>query len=156
MSHPRTAAMFRGNPGEDFQCRCSMVMWDPEIDGDYEVKDSDLLERREAERKAEAAEREKGLQTALKKAERKAEILRKANERLANRTPLDRERSAYTYYGRHPDAVFRKNKCDTIEQAFLSISELDIARQYAGEKTFFRNGNLRYTDRLAKKKAKER
>ncbi len=28
-----------------------MVAWDPEIDGKYEVKESDLLERREAERK---------------------------------------------------------------------------------------------------------
>ena len=44
----RTASMFHGNPGEDFQCRCSMVAWDPEIDGKYEVK-----ERPEQEKGAE-------------------------------------------------------------------------------------------------------
>ena len=35
----RSATMFHGNPGEDFQCRCSMVAWSPEIDGKYEVKE---------------------------------------------------------------------------------------------------------------------
>ncbi len=40
VEHPRTAGMFHGNPGEDFQCRCSMVAWDPEIDGMYEVRES--------------------------------------------------------------------------------------------------------------------
>ena len=38
IEHYRTPEMFHGNPGEDFQCRCSMVAWDPEIDGMYEVR----------------------------------------------------------------------------------------------------------------------
>ena len=50
LEHFRTAEMFHGNPGEDFQCRCSMVAWDPEIDGMYEVKDP------EAEAKAKEEE----------------------------------------------------------------------------------------------------
>lgn len=33
--------MYHGMPGTDFQCRCSMVMWDPEIDGKYEVKEAE-------------------------------------------------------------------------------------------------------------------
>lgn len=55
----RTGDMYHGHPGTDFQCRCSMVMWDPEIDGDYEVKDSDLIEERRAAEKAEKEARER-------------------------------------------------------------------------------------------------
>ena len=70
--HPRTDEMFRGNPGEDFQCRCSMVAWDPEIDGMYEVKDPEA----EAEAKAKAEEEAK--RKAEAEAKRKAEEEEKA------------------------------------------------------------------------------
>lgn len=50
----RTASMFHGNPGEDFQCRCSMVAWDPEIDGKYEVKERPEQEKG-AEQRTEAS-----------------------------------------------------------------------------------------------------
>lgn len=36
-------------PGTDFQCRCSMVMWDPEIDGKYEVKEQESIEENKNE-----------------------------------------------------------------------------------------------------------
>ncbi len=58
VEHPRTADMFRGNPGEDFQCRCSMVAWDPEIDGMYEVRET-----------PEKPEEEKGPETSPESAE---------------------------------------------------------------------------------------
>ncbi|WP_288787988.1 minor capsid protein [uncultured Fibrobacter sp.] len=84
VEHQRTGSMYHGHPGTDFQCRCSMVMWDPEIDGDYEVKDSDLLEERKAAEKAEkeAQERAEAERIASEQAEREkaAEALKNAKE----------------------------------------------------------------------------
>ena len=44
IKHNRTAAMVKLHPGFDFQCRCSMVMWEPEIDSKYEVKEEHITE----------------------------------------------------------------------------------------------------------------
>ena len=44
IKHNRTAAMVKLHPGFDFQCRCSMVMWEPEIDSKYEVKEEPITE----------------------------------------------------------------------------------------------------------------
>lgn len=73
----RTGKMYHGHPGTDFQCRCSMVMWDPEIDGQFEVKEDQRraeLERQEAEEKARQEEEER------KAKEREAEEARKRQE----------------------------------------------------------------------------
>ena len=94
IEHRRTGDMYHGHPGTDFQCRCSMVMWDPAIDGDYEVKDSDLLEQREAEELAEkeAQERAEAERKAKEQAEREnaAEALRTAKE-AAKRAEAERQ-----------------------------------------------------------------
>ena len=58
------------HPGEDFQCRCTMVMWDPVIDGKYEVKESpEEEEPKEPEQKPES--------------DPKSGELEKANERIS-------------------------------------------------------------------------
>lgn len=44
IKHNRTADMVKLHPGFDFQCRCSMVMWEPEIDSKYEVKEEPIAE----------------------------------------------------------------------------------------------------------------
>jgi SPP1 gp7 family putative phage head morphogenesis protein len=44
IKHNRTADMVKLHPGFDFQCRCSMVMWEPEIDSKYEVKEEPITE----------------------------------------------------------------------------------------------------------------
>lgn len=71
IEHKRDDTMVHLHPGEDFQCRCTMVMWDPVIDGKYEVKEGEKPEEpeEEPEQKPESdpASRE----------------LEKANERLA-------------------------------------------------------------------------
>lgn len=94
IEHRRTGDMYHGHPGTDFQCRCSMVMWDPAIDGDYEVKDSDLIEQREAEELAEkeAQERADAERKAKEQAEREkaAEALKTAKEE-AKRAEAERQ-----------------------------------------------------------------
>lgn len=166
VEHARTAGMFHGNPGEDFQCRCSMVAWDPEIDGMYEVRESPegpdvetnpgtspefaanarlgaelekaRLEREEAETALKSAEKAK------RAAERRAEILRKANERHAGRKASLVERIKNSYYVRHPVSVIKARKCETIEQVFDSIRTLDDANAQVRKRKFFRNGDLTF------------
>ena len=70
IEHRRDDTMVHLHPGEDFQCRCTMVMWDPEIDGKYEVK-----ERPEEEESEEPEQRTENDPASLE--------LEKANERLA-------------------------------------------------------------------------
>lgn len=89
----KTGEMVHLHPGQDFQCRCTMVMWEPEIDGKYEVtedherEEAERLEmeekarQEEAERKAKEreAEEEKKRQEAEEKA--RAEMEKKAQQR---------------------------------------------------------------------------
>lgn len=65
VEHQRTSEMCHLHPGDDFQCRCTSVAWDPEIDGQYEVK----------ERQEEPEEKEPS------KLEQAQEETAKANER---------------------------------------------------------------------------
>ena len=67
---PRTGEMYHGHPGTDFQCRCSMVMWDPFIDGKYEVSGTDYEKYLEQEKqtKEEAKNKEIYLEKKLNRA----------------------------------------------------------------------------------------
>ena len=38
IEHKRDDSMAKSHPGEEPLCRCTMVAWDPEIDGKYEIK----------------------------------------------------------------------------------------------------------------------
>ena len=70
IQHARTGEMVHMHPGEDFQCRCTMVMWDPVIDGKYEVKERpEEEEPKEPEQKPES--------------DPKSEELEKAKERIS-------------------------------------------------------------------------
>lgn len=100
----RTRDMYHGDPGTDFQCRCTCVPWDAAVDSKYgvrevpepEPKEPSPLEREREENerlreqiereRSERAERERELENARKLAERRTEILRSANERHAART----------------------------------------------------------------------
>lgn len=105
----RTQDMYHGDPGTDFQCRCTCVPWDAAVDSKYgvrevpepEPKEPSPLEREREENerlreqiereRRERAERERELENARKLAERRTEILRSANERHAARTEAERD-----------------------------------------------------------------
>ena len=38
--HERKGSMFIGQPGQDYNCRCTAVPFDPELEDDYEVKEA--------------------------------------------------------------------------------------------------------------------
>lgn len=109
VEHQRTSEMCHLHPGDDFQCRCTSVAWDPEIDGKYEIKErpeepeekpaekpeekpATLAEVEAANERAEKAERElegarnetKNVKRELSEANR-ALRLQKAAEKRHNR-----------------------------------------------------------------------
>lgn len=101
VEHPRTSEMCHLHPGDDFQCRCTSVAWDPEIDGQYEIKErpeepdekepTQLEQAREETSKAEAravtAEQQvKETKAELNKEQRRREILKLSNDRHSRRT----------------------------------------------------------------------
>ena len=100
IEHKRDDTMVHLHPGDDFQCRCTMVMWDPVIDGKYEVKERPEEEEPEEKKeepptpleiaKEETAKAEKRAENAeikLNEEQRRREILQNANERHSSRTP---------------------------------------------------------------------
>lgn len=98
LAHGRGREMYHGDPGTDFQCRCTSVPWDPRIDSRYSVREIPEPERKPTEletarEEAETAKRgREEAEAAKKEAERKLEILRAANARHAGRISGYRER----------------------------------------------------------------
>lgn len=85
----RTGEMVHYHPGEDFQCRCSMVAWDPFINGKYEVKELPEEEPEEKDPTALEQARQKAEEERLAKeeSERKLRLMTAANKRHMERTP---------------------------------------------------------------------
>lgn len=85
----RDGSMVHLHPGYDFQCRCTMVMWDPAIDGKYEVKEEPEKEPEEKEpTKLEAAREETEKEKAARlEAESRLRLMTAANRRHMERTP---------------------------------------------------------------------
>ena len=92
IEHKRDGTMVHLHPGEDFQCRCTMVMWDPVIDGKYEVKEGEKPEEPEerAENGSESPELEKANE---RLAEKEKELERAENERKTVEKELAQEKS---------------------------------------------------------------
>lgn len=96
VEHERSGDMVHLHPGEDFQCRCSMVMWDPMLQGQYAVKQEPEQEPEEKPKSTAAILREVQEQLELARnqlegANRKNEILQIAQARHAARTQAERE-----------------------------------------------------------------
>lgn len=100
IKHNRTADMVKLHPGFDFQCRCSMVMWEPEIDSKYEVKEENeqmqLLRRQRLEQAAEkrharSAEEIADIQKRWEERKSRRRLKEAARYRHSNRTPKEVE-----------------------------------------------------------------
>lgn len=83
----RTAGMYHGDPGTDFQCRCTSVPWDPRIHGKYDVKEvQEPPEKAPSKLEQARAETAKAEERA-EEAERKLRLMTAAVKRHAERTP---------------------------------------------------------------------
>lgn len=89
VEHERDGTMVHLHPGYDYQCRCTMVMWDPAIDGKYDVKEKPAEEPEEKEpTKLEAAREETEKEKAARlEAESRLRLMTAANKRHMERTP---------------------------------------------------------------------
>lgn len=83
----RTNEMVHLHPGDDFQCRCSMVAWDPQINGKYDVKQGTVNpEEKPMTQREVIAEQKKEIASV----QNKLEILQKAQIRHARVSPEQR------------------------------------------------------------------
>lgn len=92
----RDGTMVHLHPGEDFQCRCTMVMWDPAIDGKYEVKEKPAEEKsEEPEQRTENGPASRELEKANERlAQQKKELERAKNEAKTAEKQLSKEKTA--------------------------------------------------------------
>lgn len=148
VAHGRGKDMYHGDPGTDFQCRCTSIPWDPRIDSKYRVRKVPEPERKPTELETARAETEKArgelekTKKALKKAERRAEVLRAANARHAGRISGYRERLEERFKQRRErDRAFAKMAKNAkawkvsflkVERLRSMVSEEEIIRKLAG------------------------
>lgn len=148
VAHGRGKDMYHGDPGTDFQCRCTSIPWDPRIDSKYRVRKVPEPERKPTELETARAETEKArgeleaATVARREAERKLEILRAANARHAGRISGYRERLEERFKQRRErDRAFAKmaEKAKARKVSFLKVerlrsmvSEEEIIRKLSG------------------------
>lgn len=143
---PRLASMFKGQPGQDYNCRCTAVPFDPQLEDDYSVKE-------EPEEKPEKKE-----PTPLEKAREEAEKAVEENKKLKNflENPLLLEK--------RKNEILKKSQAKSKSLATKILEErkktdsslstellVPIEYQYRGKYTLVDLATLR----LAKKNKKE-
>ena len=83
----RTAGMYHGDPGTDFQCRCTSVPWDPRIHGKYDVKEVPEPPEKTPSKLEQARAETEAAEQRMQEAERKLRLMTAAVKRHAERTP---------------------------------------------------------------------
>ena len=83
----RTAGMYHGDPGTDFQCRCTSVTWDPRIHGKYDVKEVPEPPEKTPSKLEQARAETEAAEQRVQEAERKLRLMTAAVKRHAERTP---------------------------------------------------------------------
>ena len=83
----RTGGMYHGDPGTDFQCRCTSVPWDPRIDGKYDVKEVPEPPEKAPSKLEQARAETEAAEQRVQEAERKLRLMTAAVKRHAERTP---------------------------------------------------------------------
>ena len=83
----RTGSMFVGQPGQDYNCRCTAIPFDPELDEDYTVKEmpEEKPEEKEPTPLEQARQEAKAAEERAEKAEEKARGLKVEVHALATR-----------------------------------------------------------------------
>ena len=152
IEHKRDDTMVHLHPGEDFQCRCTMVMWDPVIDGKYEVKEApEEEEPKEPEQKpesdpkseelekakeetAKAEKRAENAEIKLNAEQRRREILQIANERHSKRTEIDRERivNSKVWHDKIKEIKKEKISYNKVEKLKSKLTEKEIVERISG------------------------
>lgn len=95
----RTGSMFIGQPGQDYNCRCTAIPFDPELEDDYEVKE--IPEEKQEEKVPtpleKAREEAKAAEERAEKAEGIVKNLKKTNERYYDSLVAMRETASVNF-----------------------------------------------------------
>ncbi|WP_298768838.1 phage minor head protein [uncultured Fibrobacter sp.] len=142
----RTGSMFIGQPGQDYNCRCTAIPFDPELEDDYEVKE--MPEEKPDEKET----------TPLEKAREEAEKAVEENKKLKNflENPLLLEKRKNEIL-KESQAKSKSLATKILEERKKTDSSLStellvpIEYQYRGKYTLVDLATLR----LAKKNKKE-
>lgn len=126
VEHPRTGEMCLLHPGEDFQCRCTMVMWDPEIDGQYEVKETPEPEEKPEEKEPTELERAKEELSREKSAREEAE--KEAAKNLQEAHELKSKVTNFEKMIRAESAQTRQEQIEITESLFKNVDKSVTAK----------------------------
>lgn len=129
VEHERGDDMVHLHPGEDFQCRCTMVMWDPAIDGKYDVKEKPEEEKtEEPEQRAENDPASRELEKANERlALQEKELERAKNEAKTAENELANEKSARK--AAEKEAASEKSARKAAENAQKEAEEAEKAQK---------------------------
>lgn len=158
IEHKRDDTMVHLHPGEDYQCRCTMVMWDPVIDGKYEVKEGEKPEEPEEEPENEPESRE--LEKANERIAKQEKELEKAeNERKTVEKELAQEKSARKAAEKAQKSAEAKAEKQSAENERL-LAEKEKAeeesRREARRREILQSANKRHAKRTEEQRYKIR
>lgn len=129
--HKRDDTMVNLHPGEDFQCRCVMVAWDPMIDGKYEVKERP--EEEEPEQNPENEPESRELEKANERLAKKEKELEKAeNERKTVENELAQEKNAKEAAEKAQKEAEASIKKEAEKSISAAEKGLESAKRYEG------------------------
>lgn len=97
----RTAGMYHGDPGTDFQCRCTSVPWDPRIHGKYDVKEVPEPPEKAPSKLEQARAETEAAEQRVQEAERKLRLMTAAVKRHAERTQTETDDAKVKYWAKH-------------------------------------------------------
>lgn len=129
--HKRDDTMVKLHPGEDFQCRCVMVAWDPMIDGKYELKERP--EEEEPEKKPENEPESRELEKANERlAEQEKELERVEKERKTVEKELSQEKNAKEAAEKAQKEAEASIKKEAEKSISAAEKGLESAKRYEG------------------------
>ena len=151
VEHERGDDMVHLHPGEDFQCRCTMVMWDPAIDGKYEVKEKPEEEKtEEPEKRTENNPASRELEKANERlAEQEKELERAENERKAVENELAQEKSARKTAEKRAEILEKSNERHinrSVEERERIQNLWDFHREVNDLKTYYKSDDFKLLD----------
>ena len=124
--HERKGSMFIGQPGQDYNCRCTAVPFDPELEDDYDVKEApeEMPDEKEPSPLEKSREELAKAEERAEKAEKAEKSLRKENEKYYDRLVAMRETASVNFVkAEFPNETWNKENGVNISLSRLKEAE---------------------------------
>lgn len=116
VAHERGKDMYHGDPGTDFQCRCTSIPWDPRIDSKYKVRKVPEPERKPTELETAMAETEKARGELEEAMEREKKAVQELKAFKAKNYNLEKALAAERAEYREPLVGIVKSLADSVDE----------------------------------------